>query len=226
MSNPFTKKTLVFLAELERHNDRDWFKANKDRYEEHVLGPALALVAALKAPLKKVTRHVVVDDKKVGGSLMRIYRDVRFSKDKRPYNPYIAMRFRHADGPHGPGFYLRIRSDAVDAGTGIWQPEPDKLKKIRDHIVANTRAWQTARNDPAFKKVFGDLEGDVLKRPPRGFDPDHPCVEDLKRKDFVGFRESKVSLATRKDLVERLCADWKASTKLNRFLAKAVGVDW
>ena len=220
----FSRKTTKFLGELEKNNNRDWFNANKDRYEEDVLEPALAFIRAMQPRLAKISKHITAVDKKSGGSLLRIYRDVRFSKDKRPYNTHVSMRFMHekAKKTPAPGFYVRLQPDAVFLGTGLWQPDPPALAKVRKKIVADPKAWKSARDAKAFRDAFGELDGESLKRPPKGFDPEHPFVEDLKRKDFVGFAKWKVSAATKADFPDAVAKAWKGSNKLMTFLCGAL----
>ncbi|MGI9427261.1 MAG: DUF2461 domain-containing protein, partial [Bythopirellula sp.] len=116
---------LHFLNDLTKHNKRDWFQANKSRYEQELLAPALAFIEAMKEPLGKISPYFQAIPKKQGGSLMRIYRDVRFSKDKRPYKTNVGIHFRHEAGcdVHAPGFYFHIEPDEVFIGAGIWHPD-------------------------------------------------------------------------------------------------------
>src|SRR5688572_31419305 len=180
----------AFLSDLARNNNRDRFQKHKSRFESDVQGPALELVSAVGERMPSVSKNIVVEAKKAGGSLLRIYRDVRFSKDKSPYQTYIAAQFRHAKGKgiSAPGFYVHLSPKESFLGVGIWHPEPPDLLKIRKAIDSRGRAWQDARDDRAFRADFPKLAGESLKRPPTGFAPDHPHVEDLKRKDFVAFR--------------------------------------
>ena len=140
MAAYFTKDLLGFLSDLAAHNNREWFQANKERYEQSVRDPFLQLVADLQPRLKKISPHFVADPRPVGGSMMRIYRDTRFSKDKTPYKTGVMAHFWHAKGKEGatPAFYLRLRPGESAAGGGIWHPEPDALKRIRNAIVADT----------------------------------------------------------------------------------------
>src|SRR5688572_7712492 len=180
----------AFLSDLARNNNRDWFQKHKSRFESDVQGPALELVSAVGERMPSVSRQIVVEAKKAGGSLLRIYRDVRFSKDKSPYQTYIAAQFRHARGKEvsAPGFYVHLSPGESFLGVGIWQPEPPDLLKIRKAVASKSAEWLKARDDRSFRADFPKLGGESLKRPPSGFPPDHPCVEDLKRKDFVAFK--------------------------------------
>jgi uncharacterized protein (TIGR02453 family) len=215
-----------FLSELAKNNNRDWFQENKGRFEAEVQGPALGLVSAIGDRMSSVSPHIVVEAKKAGGSLMRIYRDVRFAKDKSPYQTHIAAQFRHARGKgvSAPGFYMSLSPGKSMLGVGIWQPEPPDLLKIRKVIESKTDAWLKARDDRGFRAAFPELAGESLKRPPAGFPPDHPCVEDLKRKDFVAFKPIADSEARDAAFPDRVTASFKTSTPLMRFLCSAVGL--
>ncbi|HKS16015.1 MAG TPA: TIGR02453 family protein [Planctomycetota bacterium] len=213
-----------FLAELAKNNNRDWFQKNKGRFEGDVQGPALGLVEAIGDRMPAVSRHIVVEAKKAGGSLLRIYRDVRFSKDKSPYQTYIAAQFRHAKGKgiSAPGFYVHLSPADSFLGVGIWQPEPPHLLKIRKAIESKTDAWLKARDDKGFRAAFAELAGESLKRPPVGFQPEHPCVEDLKRKDYVAFRKFSASEASRPGFPDWMIDSYRASTPFMRFLCSAL----
>ncbi len=215
-----------FLAELAKNNHRDWFQENKARFESDVQAPALQLVEAVGERMPSVSRHIVVEAKKAGGSLMRIYRDTRFSKDKSPYQTYIAAQFRHARGKgiSAPGFYVHLSPGESFLGIGIWHPEPPDLLKIRKSIASNGPAWLMARDDRGFRASFPKLAGESLKRPPSGFPPDHPNVEDLKRKDFVAFRPFAPKEASRASFPDWMIECYKSSSPLMSFLCAAVGL--
>ena len=218
----FSRKTFAFLRDLERNNHKDWFHENKARYEADALEPMLAFIRDLEPRLAKIAPHIAVSDKKVGGSMMRIYRDTRFSKDKSPYNTHLGARFHHAKSKAGPGFYVRITAKECWLGTGIWQPDGPLLQKIRKAIVADPKAWKAARDAKAFRDAWGELQGESLKRPPKGFDPEHAFVEDLKRKDYVGFTSMKPSAAHARDFPQVVVRSLKASAKLMGFLCEAL----
>src|SRR6185503_15346549 len=176
----FTPALFRFLADLKRHNDRAWFQSNRERYESAVRLPLLRFIADLAPLLRKTSRQFEADPTPVGGSMFRIHRDTRFSKDKSPYKTHAAAHFRHRasrDDVHTPGFYLHLEPGRSFAAAGLWRPEAASLKKVRDAIVRQPGKWRQARAGLA-------LEGETLKRPPRGYDAEHPHLEDLKRKDF------------------------------------------
>lgn len=223
-SRYFTPDFFEFLGDLARNNDREWFVKNKARYEKAVQGPALRFIQDLGPQLQKISRHLVADPKPFGGSLMRIYRDVRFSKDKSPYRTTVGIHFPHAYGKklgeHTPGLYLHLESGESFAGSGVWHPSPAILKRIRDSIVERPDDWK------AVLRARPHLEGESLKRPPPGYDPNHPFIMDLLRKDFISlvpFRDSEV---TGDDFPERFLEAGRSMDPLNRFLANAMELPW
>jgi uncharacterized protein (TIGR02453 family) len=223
----FTPELFGFLRELAANNRREWFKANKARYESVVLEPALDFVEEFRPLLHEISPHFLADARPVGGSLFRIYRDVRFSKDKTPYKTHVGIYFRHADGDDGaaPGFYLHLEPRNVFAGVGLWHPAKDSLERIRRTLVDRPKRWRAVTGDRRFAARF-DLTGDSLKRPPRGYPPDHPLVEDLKRKDFTAFTKLTQRDASAADFPRRfqeVCAD---GAPLVEFCCEATGLPY
>lgn len=179
---PFTPKLFTFLRELRDHNDREWFNANKSRYERDVRDPALSFISDFAPRLEKFAPHLVADPRPVGGSMFRIYRDTRFAKDKSPYKTHIGIHFFHESAKKAasvPGFYLHLEPGESFAAAGIWRPDSGALARVREQIAAQSPEWK------ALKKSKLPIEGDTLRRPPRGFDPEHPFIDDLKRTDLV-----------------------------------------
>ena len=190
----------VFLSELKQNNNRDWFQENKVRYEKYLNEPLLAFIADLAEWLPAVSPYYMAVPRVNGGSLFRIYRDVRFSKDKRPYKPWAGMHFRHerARDVHSPGYYIHLEPGNTFISCGIWKPNSESLSMIRQVIAEHPQRWLDAIQEPGFTSIYR-LAGDSLKRPPRGFDPDHPLIEDLKRKDFLASIEIDEGIVTRPD---------------------------
>lgn len=180
----FTPDLFAFLRELAANNDRDWFNASKARYEEVAKEPALAFIEdmALRLP-EDVSPNFV-------GSLFRIHRDVRFARDKAPYKTHVGIYFKHVQHAdmHTPMYYLHLEPGRVFVGAGVWRPDRELLRRIRDRIAGRPDLWHMAAGDPAFAAAF-PLAGDTLKRAPAGFPADHPEIEALRRKDFVGLHE-------------------------------------
>jgi uncharacterized protein (TIGR02453 family) len=218
-----TPGLFAFFRELSRHNDRGWFEANRDRYVRDVRDPLLGLIAAFGPRLAAISRHMVADPRPVGGSLFRIHRDTRFARDKTPYKTHAGIAFRHADGRevHGPVFYLHLAPGMVFAAAGMWRPAPEPVKRVRDAIAGRPRQWQrVVRACP-----LGEDE-DGLTRAPRGYAPDHPCVEDLKRRTFITstqFTEREACAPGFPGRLEQACRD---ATPLMKFLTGAVGLPW
>jgi uncharacterized protein (TIGR02453 family) len=181
----FSSQLFAFLGELARNNDRGWFAANKARYVAEVQEPALAFVEDVGMRLPEVSRHLVADPRTVGGSLFRIYRDTRFAKDKTPYKTHVGIYLRHERSAEADtaGMYLHLEPGHVFMGAGIWHPGTAGLKRIRDTIVRRPDAWREAI--AAVGPAWTLADGEALKRPPQGYPPDHPLIEDLKRKSFA-----------------------------------------
>ncbi len=219
----------AFMRELREHNDRDWFTAHKKRYEADLRDPCLRLVAALGERLDTVCPAIEADPRPVGGSMFRIYRDVRFSKDKSPYKTHTGLHLRHrgsTDDVHGPGIYIHLEPDEVFVACGLWQPAPASLGRIRDAIAGDAGAWRKAIEDKAFKAAFALGDGEKLKKPPAGYDPAHPYLEDLKRRSFTASAPLSEEAATLPDFPDRVAALCAASTPFMAFLTKAVGLAW
>ena len=217
----FTPDTFRFLKDLKKNNDREWFAANKKRYEEQLKDPALRVIAAFAPELKKISPHFMATPR----SLFRIHRDTRFAKDKSPYKTHIGLHFRHdrAKDAHAPGYYLHIEPGGVFLGVGIWHPEGGPLRAIREHIVEDPAGWKRASRAKAFTTAF-ELSGDRLKRPPKDFDPEHPLIEDLKWKDYIGIAERPDSFVTDAGLPKALAKTFAAGTPFMRFLCDALSV--
>lgn len=221
----FPADLFQFLAELGLNNEREWFEPRKQRYEGSVLEPALAFIRAMAPRLREVSPAFVAIDERIGGSLMRVYRDVRFSKDKSPYKTNVGIQFRHATGKdvHAPGLYVHLEPGGCFLGVGLWHPEPDALASIRSRILEAPAAWQRVRDDAGFRAEFA-LQGESLARPPRGFDPEHPHIEDLRRKDHIAVAQLPVSAVTSPRAVDEVTRRFVAGRDYLRFLCEAVGV--
>lgn len=221
----FTPESVKFLNELKVNNNRDWFNANKARYEEAVLDVALQFIQSMQDPLADFAPHFTAIPKRMGGSLMRVYRDTRFSKNKTPYKTNIGIQFRHeqARDVHAPGYYVHIDPDQVFLGAGMWRPASDALRGIRERIAARPAEWVRIRDDRGFKRHFR-LGGERLSRPPRGFDKEHPEIEDIKRKDFIAVKDLTLDDATHPRFQQKVETAFKSASAYMEFLCKAVNV--
>jgi uncharacterized protein (TIGR02453 family) len=218
----FTPATFRFFKSLMRHNNREWFHEHKDDYEKHVREPFLALIGDLDAPLKKISPHYRADTRKVGGSLYRIHRDTRFANDKQPYKGWQGSRFFHERRHEiqAPGFYLHIQPDECFAGGGMWHPEPPVLKKLRDFLADNPDSWKWATHGKAFRERF-EFWGESLTRPPRGFDPNHELIDDLKRKNFAAGQNFNEDLACSSELLPFVVDTFKRLAPMVDYLCAA-----
>jgi len=222
-SSYFSPAFFKFLRDLARNNNRGWFAENKPRYEKFLLEPSLRFIKDAGDKLKTISPYLVADPRPFGGSLFRIYRDIRFSKDKSPYKTNVAMEFWHKQGGkkvQTAGLYLHLAPRHSFAGAGIWHPDAPTLNKVRKAIVSRPEAWRKVKESGL------KIEGDSLRRPPTGFDPTHPFVKDLKLKDLTaGVRFSDAQVTGPRFLADFIQAGKKVDP-LNKFLAEALGMPW
>ena len=218
----FTPELFSFLRELKANNERDWFNANKGRYERHVKEPALAFVEDIGYRLPAVAPQLVADKR----SMFRIYRDTRFAKDKSPYKTHVGIYFRHARAAEADtaGLYLHLEPGHVFLGAGIWHPGTPALKRIRDALVARPDDWRGAV--AAVGPVWRQAQGEALKRPPAGYSGDHPLIDDLKRKSFA-----ITSPLTQREVTARgfldVCEERAAAARpYLAFICGALGVEY
>ncbi len=212
-----------FFKDLEQNNNRTWFNASKERYIASVVQPMGDFIVSMQPRLRAISPHYVADPKPHGGSMFRIYRDARFSKDKTPYKTHAACQFRHAAGKdvHAPGFYVHLGADELFFGGGIWQPGSRQLNRIRDFIADNVRSWARIKNA---KKVLavGGIQGESLLRPPRGFDAKHVHIDDLKRKSFFVMVGSDPAAALKPGFIDLVSDAFGRAAPLNRFICDAL----
>ena len=221
----FEPGTLAFLADLAANNNREWFKENKTQYESQVLDVALRFIHSMQDPLQEIAPHFVAQATCMGGSLMRVYRDTRFSKNKLPYKTNIGIQFRHeqAKNVHAPGYYVHIDTEKVFVGVGMWRPESEPLRGIRERIAARPADWRRAVGDSVFGRHF-ELGGETLTRPPRGFDKGHELIEDIKRKSFMAVKNMDSDDCLSPQFQKKVETSFKVAEPFMRFLCKSVAV--
>ena len=226
-SRHFTPALFSFLRDLARNNDRAWFQANRERYLDAVQEPALEFIADFAERLASISPHFRADARVQGGSLFRIYRDVRFSKDKTPYKTNTGVQFRHvrAADAHAPGYYLRLEPGECFAGVGMWRPETKVAYRIREAIADDPTGWKRATRGKRFAATWS-LAGESLKRAPKGFDPDHPLIDDLKRTSFIAVSRLTQREVTSPGFADALAARYRSATPFMRFLCAAVGLEF
>ncbi len=223
----FKPDALQFLHDLAENNRRDWFAEHKPRYEQSLRDPFLTLIADLAPDIANLSPHFRADAKPIGGSLFRIYRDARFSSDKSPYKTWAGARFFHERHKqlHTPSFYLHIAPGDCFVGGGLWHPDASTQRKIRDFLVENPSSWIAATQSKAFSKTM-QLGGDSLTRPPRGYDANHPLIDDIKRKDFVSIAMLSDQQVLGPTLRKLVVEHFQATAKMIDYLCAALDLEF
>ena len=220
----FTPDFFRFFRELAKNNNRDWFLANKTRYLEAVQQPSVRFVEAMGPGLARLSKHLIADARPFGGSIYRIYRDIRYSKDKTPYKTAAGIHFSHDESSAKedslPGFFLHLGPGVSAAHSGMWQPDPSKLKKIRDAIVADEKGWSRVLKQCPLN------DGESYARVPAGYDPDQKFAGDLRRKEFTASIEFKDAQVTAADFGKTFLASCSRLEPLNAYLARATSIPW
>ena len=223
----FTPELFKFLRQLDKHNNREWFQENKSRYEQFVRDPFLKFIEDFRPQLNAISPHFIADPKPVGGSLLRIYRDMRFRKDQAPYKTMMAARFPHRAYKErmAPGLYLHLDPQHSFFACGLWHPDGDTRALVRDAIIRESQKWKRAAKSKSFASIW-DLSRESFQRLPPGCDPDHPFADDFMRKDFAaGMRFSEKDVCGA-DFLNRVTKATKAAAPFLEFLTRAVGLSW
>ena len=218
----FPVEGVEFMKRLKRNNNRPWFEKHKEEYESYIKLPMQSLIAALQPHFLRFAPEFDLNPKK---SLFRIYRDIRFSNDKTPYKTHAAAHFvlrGKPKGVEGSGYYLHIEPGQVFLGGGIYMPDGDQLKNIRRSIDANADRFLSILRSKKFISTFKQLEGEKLKRIPKGYDADHPMAEWLKQKQFFVWVEWPEASCRREEFINKVAAVYEAATPLVRFLNEAM----
>jgi uncharacterized protein (TIGR02453 family) len=226
----FSPASLTFLRGLNRNNRKDWFEAHRDAYERDVREPLRGLVDELDVRFATFAPEIVGDRKR---SIFRIYRDIRFSKDKSPYKTHVAAWFFHRSATKavgkdahdgGAGFYFHLEPGQSLVAGGLWMPERTLLRRVRDAIVDDPAAFERTMSSPAFRRRFRGLTREaMLTRPPRGYPADHPAQEWLRFQSFTTSHRLSDAEALSKRLPDRLVKDYETMLPLVRWLNRAGG---
>lgn len=224
----FSDASFRFLRALARNNDKDWFAAHKAQYEEHVRQPFLRLIVDLQPDLAQVSTHYRSDPRTVGGSLFRIHRDARFSTDKSPYKSWQGARLYHERRKQvpAPSFYIHLQPGGCFVGAGLWHPEPDTQRRVRQFILENPGSWKAAAHGPSLRKRFDLDDSDVLVRAPRGFPADFEFIDDLKRRNFVLWRGLDDAAMAGPRLRQTLAKDLAALGPFTDYLCAALDLEF
>lgn len=223
----FKPELFEFLRQLKRNNNREWFQSHKRRYEQFVRDPFLQFIGDFRPRLQKISPHLLADPKPVGGSLLRIYKDLRFRPDAPPYQIMAAARFPHSAWKQitAPGFYLHVEPGNSFLGGGLWHPDPETRARVREAIVANPSNWKKVSASKRFKQTW-DLAGESSKRLPSGFAADHPLAADLKRKDFISLVKFTDQTVCGRGFLNQVSAACDAAGPFMEFLTHAVNLPW
>ncbi len=181
MAITIQSSTLKFLKDLAKHNERDWFNAHKQLY----VNAQENMIAFVDALMKEMNKHDELEDVSAKSNLYRIYSDVRFKKDKSPYNPRFAFSLQRATKLKRGGYFFCLKPGASYLACGFFGPNAADLARIRTDISYNYADWNRILNAKAFKQHFGGLTGEKVLTTPRGYDSKHPGIELLRHKQFI-----------------------------------------
>lgn len=216
-----TPASLEFLRDLAAHNDRDWFQANKHRYEaahQNMLGFAEALH-------ERVSQDDLLEAESGKKILFRIYRDVRFSANKAPYKNNFAGRLKRATAARRGGYYFQVQPGRSFQGGGFWAPNKDDLLRIRQDIAAEPEPLRSILAAPSFREYFGELRGDAVKTAPKGFSQDHPAIDLLRHKAFIVRREFSDEQVLSADFVDQLAEGFLAMRPFFDYMSEVLTTD-
>lgn len=227
----FTAATFRFFRALARNNRKPWFEAHRADYERDVRAPMRALIEEMDVRLARFAPEIAGDPKR---SMFRIYRDIRFSKDKSPYKTHAACWFHHRDADRrvggeaaegSAGFYVHIAPGASFVGAGIWMPARLTLTRLRDAIAEDWKGFVKVVRDSKFLRRFGGLDDEaMLKRMPRGFPETHPAARWLRYQSYTAGRRLSDAQATDARLPALLETDFARLRSLVRWLNGALGL--
>lgn len=218
----FSKETLNFLSELEQNNNRDWFHGNKKSYEKFV-----------KTPLKEFAQRLIdevlgekafLNDIQPKDCLFRINRDIRFSKDKRPYKTSLGVVISEGGKKDktNPGMYVEISNKHLRLYSGSYMLDKDQLFNVREAIYQDTDHFLSLVNDPVFVKTFGELRGERNKRIPKPFSEIQEDVPYILNKSFYYFKEYPADTILKDSVIKELLADFELAKPMNTFLFEAL----
>ncbi|MEM8670028.1 MAG: DUF2461 domain-containing protein [Planctomycetota bacterium] len=225
--SPIQPEFFKFLRQLQRNNNRDWFTEHKARYQQDVRDASVELVRQLEKPLAKAAPMLEAIAKGHGGSVMRIYKDTRFSKDKTPYKTNVGISLRHQGNRniHAPGVYMHFDPKECFVGCGSYRPDRDVLSAFRTAIDADPKAWIKARDNKGFCEHF-EFAGERLKSSPRDYPKDHPMIDDLRRIDFIACAPLTHDEVMSEEVVPLIVDRIKRAKPLMRFLCNAIEVPY
>jgi uncharacterized protein (TIGR02453 family) len=213
----FSRAGIAFLRDLKKNNNREWFTPRKSIYEEQLRLPMIELVRAIHGEMLRFAPEYVGEPAKC---VFRIYRDTRFAKDKTPYKTHIAASFgRNGLGKNcGAMYYFSISPEEIAIAGGVYHPAPDVLLAVRQHIARHHEAFRATFESRRLKKLLGELQGESAARAPKGFDPEHPAIDLVKRKMYCFFIMLDPAIATTPKLFREIVKCFEAMAPFVEFL--------
>lgn len=212
---------LDFLKVLKKNNNRDWFAANKNRYLKELMG--IELFA--EHLLHEMNKHDVIETPTGKKSLHRIYRDVRFSKDKIPYNTHWGGSFKRATKLRRGSYYFHIEQENTFIAGGFWGPEPADLKRIRDEFSYDPKSFRKIITAKNFVNAFEQLKGEQLKTTPKGFSPDDPAIDLLRYKQFLVIKKFTDKEVLSKDFAKQISNSFKLMRPFLDYMSEVLTTD-
>jgi uncharacterized protein (TIGR02453 family) len=210
-------KTLKFLKDITKNNNRDWFLAHKAEYET-----ALQNIKELSEEVKKaLNKKDVIEEAKV----FRIYKDVRFSKDKTPYKNHFGVHFKRATAQRRGGYYMHIEPGGSFVGGGFWEPNPEDLKRIRDEFAYDDKPFRKIIANKTFVKYFGKMDGDELKTAPSGYERDHPAIDLIRKKQFIVGRKFSDKEVADKSFQKEIVLTFEAMRPFFDYMSEVLTTD-
>ncbi len=215
---PLSNEILSFLKELKKNNNRDWFNEHKPRFQ--------TIQLEAKGFYEEIKQGLLQFDEIENFKMFRIYRDVRFSKDKTPYKPHFAGSFSRSGKRLRGGYYLRIRPGESFLAGGFWEPNKEDLFRIRKEFEISDVEIRDILKAPDFKKVFGgQLEGEELKTAPKGFQKEHPAIDLIRKKGFIAVRNFSDKEVLSPDFLEEVLFSFKTLGPFFDYMSEVLTTD-
>jgi uncharacterized protein (TIGR02453 family) len=221
VNSKIPSSAFVFLKELSKHNNRDWFTANKDRY----LTELNSMELFAESLLREMNKHDVIETATGKKSLHRIYRDVRFSKNKTPYNTHWGGSFKRATKARRGSYYFHLSPGSSFIACGFWGPEPKDLKRLRDEFSYDDKPIRKIISSKSFISTFGALQGDQLKTCPQGYEPTSKAIDLLRYKQFLVIKQFKDKEVLAPDFVKNVAGVYKKIRPFLDYMSEVLTTD-
>jgi len=215
------KESIEFLKALSKNNNREWFNKHKDRYLEAHKN----IVEFADALIVEMNKHDNIETASGKESMFRIYKDVRFSKDKTPYNTHWSGAFKRATKKLRGGYYFHLKTGDSFLAGGFWGPEPNDMKRIRQDIEVNYKDWKKLLSNKSLTKTFGKLIGEKVSTAPRGYEKDNPAIELLRYKQYLLKHEFTDKEVCSPDFVKKVNEVYKKMRPFFNYMSEVLTTD-